>query len=131
MTTPISHDFTIIYSWINPIVSEYVNLLTPQLSDTWHADELFVKMNGSQTYKGKQKPVFLWNVMDRKTSFLLASKVSEDRDISSTVAVFTDDVKNANGQNPKEIHTDALRTYREGVSQNFSNNNTAAVALDE
>jgi len=88
-------------------------------------------MNGSQTYKGKQKPVFLWNVMDRKTSFLLASKVSEDRDISSTVAVFTDDVKNANGQNPKEIHTDALRTYREGVSQNFSNNNTAAVALDE
>jgi hypothetical protein len=24
-----------------------------------------------------------------------------------------------------------LRTYREGVSQNFSNNDTAAVALDE
>jgi hypothetical protein len=69
--------------------------------------------------------------MDTKTSFLLASKVSEDRDISSTVAVFTDDVKNANSQNPKKIHTDALRTYREGVSQNFSNNNTAAVALDE
>jgi hypothetical protein len=88
-------------------------------------------MIGDQTYKGKQKPVFLWNVMDRKTSFLIASKISEARDISSTVAVFRDDVKNANGQNLKEIHTDALRTYREGVSQNFSNNNTAAVALDE
>jgi hypothetical protein len=53
--------------------------------------------------KENKKPVFLWNVIDRKTSFLLALKVSEDRDISSTVAVFTDDVKNANGQNPKDI----------------------------
>jgi hypothetical protein len=69
--------------------------------------------------------------MDRKTSFLIASKVSEARVISSIVAVFRDDVKNANGQNPKEIHTDVLRTYREGVSQNFSNNNMATVALDE
>jgi len=79
----------------------------------------------------ENKNLYSCGTLDRKTSFLLASKVSEDRDISSTVAVFTDDVKNANGQNPKEIHTDALRTYREGVSQNFSNNNTAAVALDE
>ena len=70
--------------------------------------------------------------MDRKTNFPTASKVSEARDISSaTVAIFREDWKNANGQNPKEIHTDALRTYREGVSRYFSNNNTADVASDE
>ena len=47
---------TTIYNWICkyvPIISEYVNSLTPQLSDTWHADEIFVKMHGGKTYKGK------------------------------------------------------------------------------
>jgi putative transposase len=45
----ISVDFTTIYNWIKryiPIISNYVNSLTPQLSDTWHADEIFVKMHG-------------------------------------------------------------------------------------
>jgi hypothetical protein len=50
--------------------------------------------------------------MDRKTSFLIASKVSEARDISNIVTVFRNDAKNANSQNPKEVHTDALRTER-------------------
>jgi hypothetical protein len=49
----------------------------------------------------------------------------------SAIAIFREDWKNANSQNPKEIHTDALRTYREGVSQYFSNINTAEVATDE
>lgn len=118
----ISVDFTTIYNWIKryiPVISQYVNSLTPQLSDTWHADEVFVKMHGGQTYKGKTNLAFLWNVMDRKTRFLLASKVSEARDINGAVTVFKEAIKNANGQNPKEIHTDALRAYREGISQNF------------
>ncbi|MFZ0222483.1 MAG: hypothetical protein WAM42_12435 [Candidatus Nitrosopolaris sp.] len=45
-------DFTTIYNWIKryiPIISQYVNSLTPQLSETWHADELFVKMHEGQT----------------------------------------------------------------------------------
>jgi putative transposase len=44
----ISVDFSTIYNWIKryiPIISQYVNSLTPQLSETWHADELFVKMH--------------------------------------------------------------------------------------
>ena len=57
--------------------------------------------------------------MDRKTNFPTASKVSEARDISSTVAIFREDWKNANGQNPKEIHTDALRTYRKVFHSTF------------
>jgi putative transposase len=40
-------DFSTIYRWIQkyvPLVSEYANSLAPQLSATWHADELFVKV---------------------------------------------------------------------------------------
>ena len=32
-----------------PMVSEYVNSLSPQISRTWHADELFVKVKGGLT----------------------------------------------------------------------------------
>lgn len=118
----ISVDFTTIYNWIKkyiPIVSEYVNSLTPQLSDTWHADELFIKMHGGQSYKGKSNLAFLWNVMDRKTRFLLASKVSEARDINGAVAVFKEAIKNAHGNEPEQVLTDSLRAYRQGISQTF------------
>jgi transposase-like protein len=118
----ISVDFTTIYNWIKryiPVISQYVNSLTPQLSDTWHADELFVKMHGGKTYKGKTNLAFLWNVMDRKTRFLLASKVSEARDINGAVAVFKEALHNAQGNKPQQILTDSWRAYQAGIKQNF------------
>lgn len=72
-----------VYRWISryiPMISEYVNSLTPQLSETWHADELFVKMKGGDTAKRYENMAYLWNVMDRKTRYLLASKLSLRRD---------------------------------------------------
>src|SRR5919205_451581 len=103
-------NFSTVYDWIKryiPIISEYVNSLTPQLSDTWHADEIFVKMHGGLTYKGKTNLAFLWNVMDRDTRFLLASKISEARDINGAVAVFKEAIKNAQGNKPQQILTDS------------------------
>jgi len=82
------HHSTIL-SWIEkyiPIISQYVNTLTPQLSGQWSADELFVRMKGSQ-HQGRYKGLaFLWNVMDKETRFLLASKVSENRDANGAIA---------------------------------------------
>jgi transposase-like protein len=105
-----------------PIISEYVNSLTPQLSDTWHADEIFVKMHGGLTYKGKTNLAFLWNVMDRDTRFLLASKISEARDINGAIAVFKEAVKNANGSKPDKVLTDSWRAYSQGISEIFNKN---------
>jgi hypothetical protein len=78
-------------------------------------------MHNGQTYKGKTNLAFLWNVMDRKTRFLLASKVSEARDINGAVAVFKEAIKNAHGNEPQQVLTDSYRAYREGIAQNFSN----------
>jgi putative transposase len=121
----ISVDFTTIYNWIKryiPIISNYVNSLTPQLSDTWHADEIFVKMHGGQTYKGKTNLAFLWNVMDIDTRFLLASKISEARDINGAVAVFKEAIKNAHGSEPEKVLTDSWRAYRQGITETFNKN---------
>jgi hypothetical protein len=79
------------------LISDYVNALTPQLSGRWSADELFVRMKGSQ-HQGRYKGLaFLWNVMDKETRFLLASKVSENRDANGAIAALQLAIKNAQG----------------------------------
>jgi transposase-like protein len=110
--------FSTIYSWIQryiPKISEYVNSLIPQLSNQWHADELFVKMKGGETRKGNTGIAYLWNVMDRESRFLIASKLSEKRDINGAVQAFNEAIKNSHNNKPDVVYTDALRAYREGV----------------
>jgi transposase-like protein len=109
-----------IYKWIQkfiPKVSEYAKTLTRELSDAWHADELFVKMKDGINYKahygGEAKNIaFLWNVMDRKTRFLLASKLSTWRDVAGADRAYREALRNAGGNRPEAIYTDALKSYQ-------------------
>jgi transposase-like protein len=109
-----------IYRWIQkfvPRISEYVNSLKPQLSDTWHADELFVKMKGGVNISRAKldNMAFLWNVMDRKTRFLLASKLSAHRDDFGAVQAFKEATKNAHDSLPERVLTDGLNSYRDPI----------------
>lgn len=111
---------TSIYHWIQkfvPRITEYAQTLTPELSETWHADEVFVKMKGGINYKahygGEAKNIaFLWNVMDRKTRFLLASKVSTWRDVAGADRAYREALRNAGGNRPETFYTDALKSYQ-------------------
>ena len=97
-------NYSTIYKWIKkfvPKISEYVNTLSPELSDVWHADELFVKMRNGVDYRKNQSIAFLWNVMDRRTRFLLASKLSSLRDRKGALAAFAEARKNAHGNYPE------------------------------
>ncbi len=109
-----------IYSWIQkyiPKISKYVNNLAPQLSDTWHADEVFVKFKDGIDYKDNQNIAFLWNVMDRKTRFLLASKLSRFRDAYGGIEAFKEAKQNAHGNLPEYVFTDGLWGYRQAMRQ--------------
>jgi transposase-like protein len=121
-----------IYRWIQrfvPQISEYVNGLTPELSDTWHADELFVKMKGGVQVKGGQKNMaFLWNVMDIRTRFLLASKLSKARDVGGATRAFMEAKKNAHDSQPERIFTDAAIAYPEGIAFAFGNKKPDLIA---
>lgn len=71
-------NYSTIYTWIQkyiPMISDYITSLAPQLSKEWHADELFVKVRGG-THQGEGKVGFVWNMMDRETRFLIASKLT-------------------------------------------------------
>ena len=55
---------------------------------------------------------FLWNVMDRKTRFLLASKLSSMRDQYGATEGLKEAIKNAHGSTPERIFTDSLKGYQ-------------------
>jgi transposase-like protein len=113
-------NYSTIYGWIQtyiPQISNYVNSLTPQLSDSWHIDELFVKMKGGEKRKGNANVAYLWNVMDRESRFLIASKLSEKRDTNGAIQAINQAIHNSHGNLPNTIYTDALRAYREGINQ--------------
>jgi len=108
-------NYSTIYSWIQkyvPIISEYVNTLAPkELSETWHVDEMFVKLKGGQFHKSGARIGFLWNVLDRNTRFLLASRLSEERDKVGGIAAFKEAIANAHGLKPTEVRADSLNSY--------------------
>ena len=53
--------------------------------------------------------------MDRESRFLIASKLSEKRDINGAVQAFNEAIKNSHNHKPDVIYTDALKAYKEGV----------------
>lgn len=112
---------TTVYDWIQrfvPQISEYVNSLSPQLSDTWQADELFVKMKGGEDEKqyGQKRMAYLWNVMDRKTRFLLASRISTHRNVNGAVGAFNEARKVAKESQPERIFADKLNAYPQAMT---------------
>jgi putative transposase len=127
---------TTIYDWVQrfvPMISTYANSFTPKTSSVWHADELFVKMKDGDTRKsrtGKQtdKVAYLWNVMDRDTRFLLASKLSRYRDAVGGERAFKEAIANAHGSTPRKILTDALKGYSDAIGFAFGENKPVHVA---
>ncbi len=114
---------TSVYRWIQtfvPRISEYVNAKTPELSETWHADEFFVKMKGGKTFKTKTGTqvnlAYLWNVMDRKTRFLLASRLSVNRNVNGAVGVFNEARKVAKDSQPERLFVDGLDAYPQAMT---------------
>jgi len=106
-----------IYNWIEKyvgIMNQYVNTIQPEIGDVWHTDEMMVKIDGSWEY--------LWNVMDEKTRFQLASVVSTERRVRDARMVFQRAKQNAGGRKPKFIVTDGLGAYRNAINKEFLTN---------
>jgi|SRR5271157_354662 len=112
-----------VHRWIQrfvPTISEYANSLAPEVSGTWHADEVFVNMKGGEKHivgrsKEEKSIAYLWNVMDRKTRFLLASKLSRFRNVNGAVAVFNEARKVAHEKQPEKILVDGLSAYPQAI----------------
>lgn len=107
-----------VYNWIEKYVSimnEYVSSIQPNIGGVWHTDEMMVNINGEWEY--------LWNVIDERTRFQLASVVSKERRVRDARMVFKRAKGNCGGRKPKYVITDGLQSYKRAVNKEFPTNN--------
>jgi transposase-like protein len=58
---------------------------------------------------------YLWNVMDRKTRFLIASTLTRHRDVGAADRGFREAKANAHNKLPETVFTDGLTAYRDAL----------------
>ena len=102
-----------VFMWIKKYVSlmgSYVERIVPNVSDTWRADELYVKIKGDMKY--------LFALMDDETRFWIAQEVAETKYKHDARKLFQIGQKVA-GKKPMTIITDGLPAYHEAYKSEF------------
>jgi putative transposase len=102
-----------ILNWIRKYVKlmkNYVEKITPNVSDTWRADELWLKVKGDMKY--------LFAMMDDETRFWIAQEVAETKVSHDARRLFRMS-KDLMGKKPKTIITDGLRSYHEAYLKEY------------
>jgi len=103
-----------ILNWIKKYVGlmkNYVETITPNVSDTWRADEIYIKVKGDMKY--------LFALMDDETRFWIAQEVAETKDRHDARVLFSR-AKYLMGKQPKNLITDGLMTYSAACDGVFS-----------
>jgi transposase-like protein len=107
---------TTVYRWIGKYVAlmeRYLDQMKPQVSDTWRADELYVKIKGNMKY--------LFAMMDDETRFWIAQEVADTKDTHDARHLFQM-AKERTGKKPGILITDGLRSYRDAWLKEFRTN---------
>jgi transposase-like protein len=102
-----------IYNWIEKymaLMGKYLDKITPQVSDTWRADELFLKVKGNMKY--------LYALMDDQTRFWIAQEVADTKYTADVRELFKMGKKIAE-KKPKTLITDGARNFHEAYLKEF------------
>ncbi len=81
-----------------------------KVGNAWAADEMFLRVGGQQMY--------LWNVMDTKSRYILYAHLSADRTKADAIKVMEGALAAAE-KPPATITTDGLESYKEAVETVF------------
>jgi putative transposase len=100
-------------NWISKytaIMKNYVDKLSPNVSSTWRADEVYVKIKGDLKY--------LFALMDDETRYWIAQEVADTKDRHDARSLFKDAKKIA-GKRPETLITDGLSSYHDAFVKEF------------
>jgi putative transposase len=106
-----------VYNWIKKytrLMEKYLEKITPNVSDTWRADEIYMKIKGDMKY--------LFAMMDDETRFWIAQEVGETKTKHDARKLFVE-AKRLMKKQPKEFITDGLPTYSVTAMREFPNAN--------
>ncbi len=102
-----------VYNWIakyTELMRKYLDQITPQVSDTWRADELFLKVKGDMKY--------LYAMMDNDTRFWLAQEVADTKGTADIRPLFKE-ARLAAGKKPHTLITDGAFNFESAFRQEF------------
>jgi putative transposase len=108
-----SPSISTIYRWIDrfiKVAKDKVKETKPNVGDIWVADETVIKIN--------RKKYWLFDCIDSKTRFLLASHLSPNRGTREAHILMMKAMERAN-KAPKVIMTDKLAAYLDGIELTF------------
>jgi len=96
-----------ILNWIRKyvaIMKDYADKIVPNVSDTWRADELFVKVKGDMKY--------LFAMIDDETRYWIAQEVADTKQTHNAQKLFQMAQRVA-GKKPRTFITDGLQVYHD------------------
>lgn len=91
-------------------MKQYTDNIKPQVSDTWRADEVYIRMKGDIK--------FLFAVLDDDTRFIIAQEVAETKFKHDAANVFHQ-AKEIAGKKPKLMITDGLPSYQAAFKKEY------------
>lgn len=102
-----------VYRWIGKYVGlmeQYLSQIKPQVSDTWRADEMYIKVSGNLKY--------LFAMMDDETRYWIAAEVADGKHTHDARGLFAKS-KELAGKRPVKLVTDGLHSYHEAYLREF------------
>lgn len=102
-----------ILNWIKKytrLMQNYTESIIPNVSDTWRADEIYLKVKGDMKY--------LFSMMDDETRFWIAQEVAETKEKHDARVLFFN-AKRLMAKQPKTLITDGLPSYSLACQQVF------------
>jgi putative transposase len=105
-----------VYKWIRKYVrlmQNYLEKIQPNVSDTWRADELWIKVKGNMKY--------LFALMDDETRFWIAQEIADSKYMNDAQSLFHKGKKLTNKKTAKII-TDGLPSYHDAFNKEFYTN---------
>ncbi|MGA3108622.1 MAG: DDE-type integrase/transposase/recombinase [Candidatus Bathyarchaeia archaeon] len=102
-----------VFMWIKKyfaLMEKYLDKITPNVSDTWRADEVFLKVKGNLKY--------LYALMDDQTRFWIAQEVADTKFTADLRPLFKLGKAIADKQ-PKTLITDGAPNFHEAYTKEF------------
>jgi len=108
-----------VYNWIEKyteLMEKYLDKITPQVGDTWRADELYLKVRGDMKY--------LYALMDDQTRFWIAQEVADTK-YSADIRPLFKQAKAIARKNPRTLITDGAPNFHEAFMDEYWTRNLA------
>jgi transposase-like protein len=102
-----------VWNWIvkyTALMEKYLDKITPNVSDTWRADELCLKIKGNMKY--------LYALMDEQTRFWIAQEVADTKYTADVRPLFQL-AKAVAGKAPKTLVSDGAPNFHEAYHLEF------------